>query len=147
VAQATALGPLQVLVNCAGVGWGARIVGKNGGPHDLALFRRILDINLVGTFNMLRLAAVAMATNDLAEGEEQEPGQLTDHLRQIALDEGLDCWAVHRQVVVELRVGLDDRADLAGGPAGEGLDDLDIQVAALRRADDYGRGPVPEQHA
>ncbi len=47
---------------------------KNGGPHDLALFRRILDINLVGTFNMLRLAAVAMAANDPAEGEERETG-------------------------------------------------------------------------
>jgi NAD(P)-dependent dehydrogenase (short-subunit alcohol dehydrogenase family) len=74
VAQAMALGPLRVLVNCAGVGWGARIVDKNGGPHDLALFRQILDINLVGTFNMLRLAAVAMAANDPAEGEEREPG-------------------------------------------------------------------------
>jgi NAD(P)-dependent dehydrogenase (short-subunit alcohol dehydrogenase family) len=70
VSQATALGPLRVLVNCAGVGWGARIVDKSGGPHDLSLFRQILDINLVGTFNMLRLAAVAMATNEpLADGE------------------------------------------------------------------------------
>jgi NAD(P)-dependent dehydrogenase (short-subunit alcohol dehydrogenase family) len=74
VAQATALGPLRVLVNCAGVGWGARIVDNNGGPHDLALFRRVLDINLVGTFNMLRLAAVAMAANDPAKAEEREPG-------------------------------------------------------------------------
>jgi NAD(P)-dependent dehydrogenase (short-subunit alcohol dehydrogenase family) len=71
VDHATALGPLRVLVNCAGVGWGARIVDKSGGPHDLALFRQILDINLVGTFNMLRLAAVAMAANDPAEGEER----------------------------------------------------------------------------
>jgi NAD(P)-dependent dehydrogenase (short-subunit alcohol dehydrogenase family) len=74
VAQAMALGPLRVLVNCAGVGWGARIVDKNGGAHDLALFRRILDINLVGTFNMLRLAAVVMAASDPVEGEEREPG-------------------------------------------------------------------------
>jgi NAD(P)-dependent dehydrogenase (short-subunit alcohol dehydrogenase family) len=71
VDRATALGPLRVLVNCAGVGWGARIVDKSGGPHDLALFRQILDINLVGTFNMLRLAAVAMAANDPAGGEER----------------------------------------------------------------------------
>src|ERR1700745_199654 len=74
VGQATALGPLRVLVNCAGVGWGARIVDRSGSPHDLALFRQILDINLVGTFNMLRLAAAAMATNDPAESEEREPG-------------------------------------------------------------------------
>jgi NAD(P)-dependent dehydrogenase (short-subunit alcohol dehydrogenase family) len=71
VSQATALGPLRVLVNCAGVGWGARVVDKSGGPHDLALFRQILDINLVGTFNMLRLAAAAMAVNNPAEGEER----------------------------------------------------------------------------
>jgi NAD(P)-dependent dehydrogenase (short-subunit alcohol dehydrogenase family) len=64
VRQATALGSLRVLVNCAGVGWGARIVDKNGAPHDIGLFRQILDINLVGTFNMLRLAAAAMAAND-----------------------------------------------------------------------------------
>ena len=70
VSQATALGPLRVLVNCAGVGWGARIVDRSGGPHDLALFRQILDINLVGTFNMLRLAAAAMAASDPAAGEE-----------------------------------------------------------------------------
>ena len=74
VDQATALGPLRVLVNCAGVGWGARIVDKGGAPHDLALFRQVLDINLVGTFNMLRLAAVAMAANDPAEGEERVAG-------------------------------------------------------------------------
>ena len=74
VGRATALGPLRVLVNCAGVGWGARIVDKSGGPHDLALFRRILDVNLVGTFNMLRLAAVAMSANDPAGGEEPATG-------------------------------------------------------------------------
>jgi NAD(P)-dependent dehydrogenase (short-subunit alcohol dehydrogenase family) len=70
VSQATALGPLRVLVNCAGVGWGARIVDRNAQPHDLALFRQILDINLVGTFNMMRLAAAAMSANNPAEVEE-----------------------------------------------------------------------------
>jgi len=74
VSHATALGPLRMLVNCAGVGWGARIVDRGGSPHDLALFRQILDINLVGTFNMLRLAAVAMAGNDPAEGGKQGAG-------------------------------------------------------------------------
>ena len=74
VGRATALGPLRVLVNCAGVGWGARIVDKGGGPHDLDLFRRIIDINLVGTFNMLRLAAVAMSANDPAGGGEPASG-------------------------------------------------------------------------
>ncbi len=74
VGQATALGQLRVLVNCAGVGWGARIVDRSGEPHDLALFRQILDINLVGTFNMLRLAAAAMAGNDPAGDGQRAPG-------------------------------------------------------------------------
>jgi NAD(P)-dependent dehydrogenase (short-subunit alcohol dehydrogenase family) len=71
VDRATALGPLRVLVNCAGVGWGARIVDRHDIPHDLGLFRRILDINLVGSFNMLRLAAVAMSADAPADGAGQ----------------------------------------------------------------------------
>jgi NAD(P)-dependent dehydrogenase (short-subunit alcohol dehydrogenase family) len=74
VDQAAALGPLRVVVNCAGVGWGARIVDRNGKAHDLALFRQILDINLVGTFNMLRLAAVAMAANEPLADDPGRPG-------------------------------------------------------------------------
>lgn len=71
VDQAVAIGPLRVVVSCAGVGWGARIVDRNGNPHDLGLFRRIVDINLVGTFNVLRLAAVAMAASEPADGGER----------------------------------------------------------------------------
>jgi NAD(P)-dependent dehydrogenase (short-subunit alcohol dehydrogenase family) len=73
VDQAAALGPLRAVVNCAGVGWGARIVDRSGKPHDLALFRQILDINLVGTFKVLRLAAVAMAGNEPVAGDEGGP--------------------------------------------------------------------------
>ncbi len=60
--QAMAQGTLRGLINCAGIAPAARIVGKNG-PHDLALFRRVIDINLVGSFNMARLAASAMGAN------------------------------------------------------------------------------------
>ncbi len=74
VDQATALGPLQVVVNCAGVGWGARIVDRHGKPHDLDLFRRIIEINLVGTFNVLRLAAAAMAANEPPDSHGRAPG-------------------------------------------------------------------------
>ncbi|TAN27776.1 MAG: 3-hydroxyacyl-CoA dehydrogenase [Castellaniella sp.] len=62
VDTALAQGPLWGLVNCAGIAPAARIVGKQG-PHDLALFKRVIDINLVGSFNMARLAAQAMAGN------------------------------------------------------------------------------------
>lgn len=60
---ATAAGNLRGLVNCAGIAPAARIVGKTG-PHELSLFRRVIDINLVGSFNMARLAAQAMTSND-----------------------------------------------------------------------------------
>lgn len=54
-------GRLDVLVNCAGVVHGEKIVGKEA-AHSLASFKRVIDINLVGTFNLLRLAAEAMST-------------------------------------------------------------------------------------
>jgi NAD(P)-dependent dehydrogenase (short-subunit alcohol dehydrogenase family) len=53
-------GGLQVLVNCAGIGTAERTIGKEK-PHDLAHFQRVVAINLIGTFNMIRLAAFAMA--------------------------------------------------------------------------------------
>ena len=53
-------GGLHVLVNCAGIGVAERTVGKDA-PHDLARFTRVITINLIGTFNMIRLAADAMA--------------------------------------------------------------------------------------
>lgn len=60
---------LHVLVNCAGVAPSERIVGRNG-IHSLESFTRAITINLIGTFNMLRLAAAAMSENDpLADGE------------------------------------------------------------------------------
>ena len=56
----SAFGGLHGAVNCAGVAPGERVVGKNG-PHSLANFRRAVEINLVGTFNVIRLAAHAMS--------------------------------------------------------------------------------------
>ncbi len=68
--QAAALGPLRVAVSCAGVGWAARTLDKTGKPHDLDLFKTVVGINLVGTFNVLRLAASAIAkTAPLEHGE------------------------------------------------------------------------------
>jgi NAD(P)-dependent dehydrogenase (short-subunit alcohol dehydrogenase family) len=58
----TAFGRLDGLVNCAGVVHGEKVVGKDG-AHSLAGFRRVIEINLVGSFNMLRLAAEAMTRN------------------------------------------------------------------------------------
>ena len=69
IAQAAGAGPLRMVVNCAGVGTAGRILSKNG-PHDLDLFRKIIDVNLVGTFNVLRLGAEAMVKT-----EPDETGQ------------------------------------------------------------------------
>ncbi|MFO1294580.1 MAG: 3-hydroxyacyl-CoA dehydrogenase [Rubrivivax sp.] len=62
VAAATGLGKLMGLVNCAGIAIGQKTVGKDG-PHKLADFARVVAINLVGSFNMIRLAADAMCKN------------------------------------------------------------------------------------
>jgi NAD(P)-dependent dehydrogenase (short-subunit alcohol dehydrogenase family) len=62
VAKAVALGKLMGLVNCAGIAVGEKTVGKNG-AHPLALFTKTVTVNLIGTFNMIRLAAEAMCAN------------------------------------------------------------------------------------
>lgn len=68
VAVATGLGPLRILVNCAGIAPANRVVGRDG-PLALELFERAIRINLVGTFNVLRLAAAAMQHNEPVDGE------------------------------------------------------------------------------
>ena len=69
-AAAQAHGPARVLVNCAGVATPGRIVGKDG-PLPLAAFERVIRVNLIGTFNMMRLAAAAMTPLDPMEDGER----------------------------------------------------------------------------
>jgi NAD(P)-dependent dehydrogenase (short-subunit alcohol dehydrogenase family) len=64
VELAGSLGPLRIAVSCAGVGWAGRVVARDGTPHDLDLFSTVIGINLIGTFNVLRLAAAAMAATE-----------------------------------------------------------------------------------
>ncbi|AKU22053.1 3-hydroxyacyl-CoA dehydrogenase [Massilia sp. MB5] len=70
VAAAKALGTLRGLINCAGVAPAMKTVGKDG-AHPLELFQRVVNINLVGTFNMCRLAAEAIAQNEALEHGER----------------------------------------------------------------------------
>lgn len=63
VQQATALGKLMGLVNCAGIAPAEKTVGKQG-AHSLALYQKVITVNLVGSFNMIRLAAEAMSKNE-----------------------------------------------------------------------------------
>ncbi|WP_426958832.1 SDR family NAD(P)-dependent oxidoreductase [Muricoccus radiodurans] len=66
---AKALGPVRMAVSCAGIAPASRIIGRNG-AHDLALFARVIGVNLIGTFNVLRLAAARIAQEEpLADGE------------------------------------------------------------------------------
>ncbi|MYN47350.1 SDR family NAD(P)-dependent oxidoreductase [Pseudoduganella sp. FT93W] len=70
VAAATALGTLRGLINCAGVAPAMKTVGKDG-PHPLELFQRTVNINLIGTFNMARLAADAMSKTAATDSGER----------------------------------------------------------------------------
>ncbi len=68
VDEAAAWGPLRVVVNCAGVGDPARTINKDV-PLSLERFQRLIDINLIGTFNVTRLAAAAIAATQAVDGE------------------------------------------------------------------------------
>ncbi|MGK3203137.1 SDR family NAD(P)-dependent oxidoreductase [Amycolatopsis sp. MEPSY49] len=59
----------RVVVNCAGIAPPKRVLGKDGTPHDLGLYRKVVEVNLVGSFNVLRLAAEAMRLNEPLDGD------------------------------------------------------------------------------
>ncbi len=68
------MGPVRALVNSAGIGWATRTIGKDGSydsAHDLDLYRKVIEINLIGTFNCIRLVATAMSTTEPLESGER----------------------------------------------------------------------------
>ena len=77
-------GALHVCVNCAGVGSAMKTVGRENKPHDLGVFETVVKINLIGTFNVLRLAAAAMAEN--APGEDNDRGLIVNTASVAAFD-------------------------------------------------------------
>ena len=81
-AARAAHGPARILVNCAGIGTAGRVVGRDG-PMKLEAFERVVRVNLIGSFNMLRLAAAEMSALDpLDEGRTRRD-------RQHRLDRGV----------------------------------------------------------
>jgi NAD(P)-dependent dehydrogenase (short-subunit alcohol dehydrogenase family) len=68
---AAALAPLRACVHCAGIGWAERTINRTGVPANLDAFRKVLDVNLVGTFNVIRLVASAMNANEPQEHGER----------------------------------------------------------------------------
>ncbi|MCH8543385.1 MAG: SDR family NAD(P)-dependent oxidoreductase [Alcanivorax sp.] len=77
-------GSLNVCVNCAGVGSAMKTVGRENKPHDLGVFEMVVKINLIGSFNVLRLAAAAMAEN--AAGDDNERGLIVNTASVAAFD-------------------------------------------------------------
>ena len=85
VAEATGKDrPLRIAINCAGIGWAQRTVGKGNKPHDLEPFVTTIQVNLIGTFNVLRLAAAAMAATE--PGEDGERGVVVNTASIAAYD-------------------------------------------------------------
>jgi NAD(P)-dependent dehydrogenase (short-subunit alcohol dehydrogenase family) len=74
VEAAKELGPLRALVNAAGIGWATRTIGRDGqysSAHDLDVYRKVIEVNLIGTFNCVRLAATAMSQNEPLDDNER----------------------------------------------------------------------------
>lgn len=68
---ASSKAPLRLAVNCAGIGAAERTIGKDGSPHKLETFERIMRVNLIGTFNLLRLGAQAISKSEPMEHGER----------------------------------------------------------------------------
>ncbi|MFC3628390.1 SDR family NAD(P)-dependent oxidoreductase [Paracoccus angustae] len=117
IAQAVALmGGIDICVNCAGVVIGEKTVGRHG-PHDLDSFRRVVEVNLIGSFNVLRLAAVEMAKNGRAEN-----GVIVNTASVAAFDgqKGQAAYAASKAGIAGMTLPL--ARDLAG---------LNIRVCAI----------------
>ena len=77
-------GAIHLCVNCAGVGSAMKTVGRDNQPHDLGVFNMVVQINLIGTFNVARLAAAVMAENE--PGEDNERGVIVNTASVAAFD-------------------------------------------------------------
>ncbi|MEV0349271.1 SDR family NAD(P)-dependent oxidoreductase [Nonomuraea sp. NPDC050680] len=63
--------PLRVVVNSAGIGWAERTVNRDGAPHNPASFRKVVEVNLIGTFNLMRVGAAAIAKTEPVDADGQ----------------------------------------------------------------------------
>lgn len=102
VAKAEAMAPLRVAVCCAGVGWAARVVQKDGSPHPLDLFEKVVSINLVGTFNVARHAAAAMASHDPQKGGDRGVVVMTASIAGYEGQKGQAAYAASKAGVIGL---------------------------------------------
>ena len=157
VDAAVEMGPLRSLVNCAGIGPPARTLDREGAPHDLGMFQKVITINLVGTFNCIRLASAAMARGEV--GEDGDRGAIVNTASVAAYDGqiGQAAYAASKGGIVgltlpvardlssvQIRVntiapGIIDTPLLAGlpEPARESLGQQVLHPKRLGRPDEY----------
>ncbi|WP_179995122.1 3-hydroxyacyl-CoA dehydrogenase [Acinetobacter sp. YH16053] len=99
-------GQLNGLVNCAGIAPSAKVLGR-GGLHDLAMFQKVLNINVTGSFNMIRFAAQLMAKYDLA-ADEEERGVIVNTASVAAFDGqiGQSAYSASKGAIVGMTLPL-----------------------------------------
>ncbi len=104
-AAKSAMGRITAAINCAGIATGAKTLGRDG-PHPLDAFRRTVDINLVGTFNVARLAAAEMAGN--APGDDGARGVIVNTASIAAFDgqKGQAAYAASKGGIVGLSLPM-----------------------------------------
>ena len=85
VDEAASTAPLRIVVNCAGLGWAGRVINRDSSPHDPGPFQFVINVNLIGTFNGMRLGASAIAKNDPID-EDGERGVIINTASVAAFD-------------------------------------------------------------
>ncbi|EFC84152.1 SDR family NAD(P)-dependent oxidoreductase [Parafrankia sp. EUN1f] len=138
---AKTLGPVRSLVNCAGIGWASRTIGRDGSydsAHSLEAFRKVIEVNTIGTFDCVRIVATAMAaTEPLADGER---GAIVNTASLAAFDGqiGQAAYSASKGGVVGMTLPIARDLSVAGirvNTIAPGLIDTPI----------YGEGPASEQ--
>ena len=120
VTQATELGvPLRIAVSCAGIGWAGRVVGKRG-VHALEPFETVIRVNLIGTFNVMRLAAATMVDNEPLESGERGVCVNTASIAAFNGQIGQIAYAASKGAIVSMTL-----------PAARDLAPLGVRVCAI----------------
>ncbi len=141
IATATDKAPLRAVVNCAGIAWVQRTIGRDGSyasAHDIDAFRRIVEVNLVGTYNVVRLAATAMSTNDPDAQGQRGAMVLTASIAAEEGQIGQAAYAASKGGLVSLTMPLARDLAVVGirvNTIAPGLFDTPI----------YGEGPASEE--
>jgi NAD(P)-dependent dehydrogenase (short-subunit alcohol dehydrogenase family) len=131
--------PLRTVVNCAGIGWAERTVNKDGTPHTLATFRKVIDINLIGTFNLMRIAAAAIAKTEPVDADGQRGVVInTSSVAGIEGQTGQLAYSASKGAIIGMTV-----------PAARDLSAIGVRVNAvcpgIIDTPIYGTGPASDE--